>query len=59
MLTAGIDAGSRAIKIVLFDHARAVVRAQGVVDQGIAQEQLANQLLQRLLQDAESLAARS
>lgn len=51
MLTAGIDAGSRAIKIVLFDHERGTMRARGVVDQGIAQEQLANELLQRLLRD--------
>ena len=39
MLTAGIDAGSRAIKIVLFDAERRAIVACGVTDQGVAQEQ--------------------
>ena len=48
-LTAGIDAGSRALKIVLWQPQRATIIATGMVDQGIAQEQLAAELFDRLL----------
>ena len=34
MITAGIDAGSRAIKIVLFDHDAGTMLARGVLNQG-------------------------
>jgi len=46
---AGVDAGSRTIKAVLFDPERREILASGVVDQGIEQEELARQLLDRLL----------
>ncbi len=49
MLCAGIDAGSRAIKVVLWDPGRMLVPAAGAVDQGVAQESLALELLDRLL----------
>jgi predicted CoA-substrate-specific enzyme activase len=49
MICAGIDAGSRTIKCVLFDAERRTALASGVVDQGIEQEALAVALLERLL----------
>jgi len=51
MICAGIDAGSRAIKIVLLDSDRLEVVATGVVDQGVQQDALATQLFERLLAD--------
>jgi predicted CoA-substrate-specific enzyme activase len=48
-ICAGIDAGSRAIKVVLWDPRRMLVLAAGAVDQGVAQESLALELLDRLL----------
>lgn len=51
MITAGIDAGSRALKVVLYDvEARAIV-AEGVEDQAIDQQALAEQLLDTLLRE--------
>jgi (R)-2-hydroxyacyl-CoA dehydratese activating ATPase len=49
MICAGIDAGSRALKIVLLDTDQEQVIASAVTDQGVAQEQLASELLERLL----------
>jgi predicted CoA-substrate-specific enzyme activase len=49
MISAGVDAGSRTIKVVLLDAERGELIAAGVVDQGIEQEQLAVCLLERLL----------
>ncbi|NUQ63881.1 MAG: hypothetical protein HUU20_15495, partial [Pirellulales bacterium] len=49
MICAGVDAGSRTIKVVLLDSETLAVRAAGVVDQGIEQDTLAEQLLDRLL----------
>jgi predicted CoA-substrate-specific enzyme activase len=49
MIHAGIDAGSRAIKIVLTDAATGEVLAGGVVDQGVRQDALATELLEGLL----------
>jgi predicted CoA-substrate-specific enzyme activase len=49
MLFAGIDAGSRTIKIVLWDSVRQVVSARGLADQGVQQEMLVMNLLDRLL----------
>ncbi|MHC4178269.1 MAG: acyl-CoA dehydratase activase [Planctomycetota bacterium] len=49
MICAGIDAGSRAIKVVLLKADNLEVVAAGAVDQGVEQEALALQLLQRLL----------
>jgi predicted CoA-substrate-specific enzyme activase len=49
MICAGIDAGSRAIKIVLLDAEKQVIVASGVVDQGVEQDRLAGDLFERLL----------
>ncbi len=48
-LCAGIDAGSRAIKVVVLDADSLQVVASGVCDQGIEQEALARGLLERVL----------
>ena len=52
MIDVGIDAGSRTIKAVLFDAEGQKIVASGVVDQGIDQEALAQQLFQRLLEQS-------
>lgn len=49
MIGAGIDAGSRTLKVVLLDAERQTIVASGVVDQGVDQDALAVQLLERLL----------
>ena len=49
MIYAGIDAGSRAIKIVLLDSETGSIEAQGIRDQGVAQESLALELFETLL----------
>ena len=51
MICAGIDAGSRTLKIVLVDADHLGPVASGVVDQGIDQDRLAVDLLQKLLQE--------
>ena len=51
MICAGIDAGSRAIKVVLLDAQHGRVLAGGVVDQGVQQEALAVGLFERLLRE--------
>ena len=50
MYFAGIDAGSRAIKLVLIDKSGAI-RASGLCDQGINQTALAETLLNQVLED--------
>ena len=57
MKVAGIDAGSRAIKIVLYDAGRRQVLGRGTCDQGVRQEELASARLAGLL--AECGLARS
>ena len=52
MIYAGIDAGSRSIKAVLFDTDRTQILASGLTDQGVEQERLATELFEKLLQDA-------
>ena len=52
MICAGIDAGSRSIKAVLYDTARSEVLASGLADQGVEQERLATELFERLLNTA-------
>jgi predicted CoA-substrate-specific enzyme activase len=52
MICAGIDAGSRSIKAVLFDTGRMQTIASGLADQGVEQERLAAELLKKLLKDA-------
>ena len=49
MICAGVDAGSRMLKIVLVDDGTLAVTASGVLDEGIDQDALAVQLLERLL----------
>ena len=44
MITAGIDAGSRAIKVVFFDADRSEVLASGMSDQGVDQAGIARRL---------------
>ena len=51
MICAGIDAGSRTIKVVLLDAERQEVLASRVMDQGVDQEALAQKLLDGLLQE--------
>jgi len=50
MICAGIDAGSRTLKVVLLDSDTHTLVASGVVDQGIQQDALATRLLDRLLE---------
>ena len=57
MICAGIDAGSRTVKVVLIDADSLEVVAAGVMDQGVEQEALALQLLEKLL--AENGGARA
>jgi predicted CoA-substrate-specific enzyme activase len=52
MICAGIDAGSRAIKVVLLDHARSLVLGRGLADQGVAQPRLAEAIYHETLQKA-------
>jgi predicted CoA-substrate-specific enzyme activase len=48
MITAGIDAGSRTIKVVLWDSETMAVINSGAVDQGVEQRRLARELVDRL-----------
>jgi predicted CoA-substrate-specific enzyme activase len=50
MIVAGIDAGSRTIKVVLLDTEGLDMVGSGVVDQGVEQDTLARQLLDKVLQ---------
>jgi predicted CoA-substrate-specific enzyme activase len=52
MICAGIDAGSRSIKAVLFDTSRSQILAAGLADQGVEQERLATELFEKLLREA-------
>ncbi|HEY3298266.1 MAG TPA: 2-hydroxyglutaryl-CoA dehydratase, partial [Armatimonadota bacterium] len=49
MIYAGIDAGSRAIKIVLLDGETLEIAGWGTADQGIGSDELASDLLDDLL----------
>ncbi len=49
MICAGIDAGSRTTKVVLLDGEKHEPIAFGVVDQGVEQEKVAEELLKKLL----------
>jgi predicted CoA-substrate-specific enzyme activase len=51
MIVAGIDGGSRTIKVVLLETTSNTILASGVCDQGVQQEHLAAALLERLLAD--------
>jgi predicted CoA-substrate-specific enzyme activase len=52
MICAGIDGGSRAIKIVLMECGTCKVLASGVRDQGVHHERLAKELLTEILKKA-------
>lgn len=52
MISAGIDAGSRAIKVVVFDHEQAKPIGSGITDQGVEQPRLAEELYDRTLREA-------
>jgi len=52
MIAVGIDAGSRAIKAVVWDGRSGSILASGSVDQGVEQRRMARELLDRLLKDA-------
>jgi predicted CoA-substrate-specific enzyme activase len=52
MICAGIDAGSRAIKVVLLDTESLKVVASATADQGVEQESLALGLLEQALADS-------
>jgi predicted CoA-substrate-specific enzyme activase len=49
MIFAGIDAGSRAIKVALFNSADKKIIGQGVLDQGVEQDELACGLFEEIL----------
>lgn len=49
MICAGIDAGSRAIKVAIFDHGQNRVAGFGILDQGVDQSRLAEELYDRTL----------
>ncbi|MGA2679370.1 MAG: acyl-CoA dehydratase activase [Sedimentisphaerales bacterium] len=49
MICAGIDVGSRAIKIVLLDAVTREVVAKGITDQGVGQEKIARELFMNML----------
>ena len=51
MIYAGIDAGSRTIKIVLIDSGSMQVLAKGLTDQGIEQDRLTSELFESVLKD--------
>ena len=49
MICAGIDAGSRAIKVVLIDADSLEIVGRGLTDQGVEQDRLATSLFKRVL----------
>lgn len=52
MVFAGVDAGSRSIKVLFVDGTTLDVIAAGMVDQGVEQDVLAHDLFDRLLREA-------
>ncbi len=52
MICAGIDAGSRTIKVVLMDAQSRQVLGKGLADQGVEQDRLASQLFKKVLKDS-------
>jgi predicted CoA-substrate-specific enzyme activase len=47
----GIDAGSRAIKVVIYDGDRNKVLGQGIANQGVKQQELVQELFERVLRE--------
>jgi len=52
MICAGIDAGSRAIKIILMNADNYEIMGKGVTDQGVEQDRLASELFNRVLNNS-------
>jgi len=52
VICAGIDAGSRTVKIVLLDSENLEIAASGIHDQGVAQEAIAQRLFEQVLNEA-------
>ncbi len=52
MICAGVDAGSRAVKVVLFDTERGLIVTSAIADQGVEQPRLAAALFERALGQA-------
>jgi predicted CoA-substrate-specific enzyme activase len=52
MIYAGIDAGSRTIKVVLIDAGGLQIVAQGLADQGVEQDRLASRLFKSVLKES-------
>jgi (R)-2-hydroxyacyl-CoA dehydratese activating ATPase len=52
MICAGIDAGSRSIKVILFETDRGQVLGCGIADQGVEQARLASELFERTCREA-------
>ena len=52
MITAGVDAGSRTVKVVLFESDSKEVLASGIADQGVKQAQIAKELLDEVCAEA-------
>jgi predicted CoA-substrate-specific enzyme activase len=52
MIYAGIDAGSRAIKVALYDPAQSKLVGTGIAHQGVEQSRLAEELYEQTLRDA-------
>jgi (R)-2-hydroxyacyl-CoA dehydratese activating ATPase len=52
MICAGIDAGSRATKVVLFDSEQSRIVGSGLADQGVEQQRLTAELFERTCQSA-------
>ncbi len=57
MICAGIDSGSRTLKVALVDSRSLALVASAVADQGLAQDTLAREMLSRLLGEIDSTAA--
>ncbi len=51
MICAGIDAGSRTIKVILIDADSRKVLAKGLTNQGVEQEKLASELFSKVLKE--------
>lgn len=56
MIGAGIDGGSRAIKVVLWDDDRGEVVGSGVCDQGVDHDRLARELFEEVLEQSPAAA---
>lgn len=52
MICAGLDAGSRSTKVVVYDFDRKEVLSTAIADQGVEQERLASELLDNACADA-------